>query len=64
MIMGSEPVFCVDIDGNYLGSFSGVAGVTEPLELPNGAIKVPTAPDNALQKWDFTNKKWLPLPII
>ena len=45
--------FFVDEDGNYLGGFDGV-------DPPEGAIEVPTAPDNAAQIWD--EGIWLAIP--
>lgn len=36
--------YFVDVNGNYLGGFSGA-------EPPDGAVEVPTAPESATQQW-------------
>lgn len=46
----------VSPDGVYLLSFDG------DVEGPEGAIEVPSAPDNALQVWDFVTQEWGPVP--
>lgn len=47
--------FFVDQNGNYLGGFDGV-------DPPEGAIEVPTAPDDARQKW--SGSAWLPVIAV
>jgi hypothetical protein len=45
-------LYYVDVNGNYIGGFSGA-------EPPEGSIEVPTAPDDARQKW--LNGAWQPV---
>lgn len=46
--------YYVDDGGNYIGAFDR--------EMDN-LIEVDSAPENALQKWDFATKRWLPLEL-
>jgi len=50
----------VDNEGRYLGAFvSTTRGeVTFEPDVPQGAIEVPTAPDDARQLWDFNAEDW------
>lgn len=61
----TQPKFYIDSSNSYIGSFSGIIDINGEIiefpEIPNGAIEVPTAPDDARQKWDNVNKAWLPL---
>lgn len=52
--------FYVDSEGNFLGSYTGPEE-SMPANLV-GAIEVPSSPGNGMQKWDFVNGVWLPLP--
>lgn len=48
--------YYVDVSGNYLGGFDGA-------DPPAGAIEVPSAPSNALQKW--IAGAWVdPVPVV
>ena len=49
--------FYVDEQNNYIGSFDGETG-----KIPANAIEVPSAPDDARQKWQVN--KWGPKPVI
>ena len=51
----SEQRFFVSQAGDYIGSYCGDA------EVPfDGAIEVKKAPKHALDKWSFSQKKWIP----
>jgi hypothetical protein len=54
VIQGSETVYCVDAEGNYLGGFADGP-------LPPGAIVVPSAPAHASQKW--LGSEWSEVPV-
>lgn len=44
--------YCVDSKGVFLGAFAGVG--------ESVGIEVPVPPVHALDKWSFSEKKWIP----
>ena len=53
--------FFVDSDGSYVGGFDGEGAVAT---VPDGAIEVPSAPDDQRQMWNFAGGVWLPAPPL
>lgn len=48
----SKTKYCVDSKGVFLGAFAGEGALV--------GIEVPVPPHHALDKWSFSQKKWLP----
>lgn len=72
--MPEKTKYYVDNTGNYIGGFCGLSpsydekgvqiytGWEDIIQLiPQGAIEVPKAPNDANQKWDFVNNTWFAL---
>lgn len=70
--------YYVDASGNWLGTFDGVFIPGPPdddgnptqvwlfPEVPEGAVEVPSPPEDGGQKWDFGAEEWgaIPPPLI